>query len=91
MKKKICAVLLGVLTVGLVISTDAFAASQGDVTVSYVTPENTVIDKGCKTVQTGDDTSSAWIYTLIASASGLTVLAVLMGKRRKEGEEVIGN
>ena len=93
MKQKICAMLLGLMIVIIAVSMGVSAASQGDVTVTYTTPQSTVIDKGGQQVQTGDTSSSAWIYTLVIVASTLAMLAILLGKRRKEeeGEETVEN
>lgn len=94
MKKKICAMLLGLMIAGTAMSMGVSAASQGDITITYTTPQSTVIDKGGQQVQTGDTTSSsAWIYTLVIAASTLAMLALLLGKRRKEeeDEETVGN
>lgn len=89
MKKRIIAILLGVMAASTMLSTGVSAASQGDITITYTTPQSTVIDKGGHQVQTGDETSSAWIYTLTASAAALTMLVILLGKRRKEEDEEI--
>ena len=85
--------LLGLMIVITAVSMGVSAASQGDVTVTYTTPQSTVIDKGGQQVQTGDTSSSAWIYTLVIVASTLAMLAILLGKRRKEeeGEETVEN
>ena len=93
MKKKICAMLLGLMIAGTAMSMGVSAASQGDITVTYTTPQSTVIDKGGQQVQTGDTSSSAWIYTLVIVASTLAMLAILLGKKRKEeeDEETVGN
>ena len=87
MKKKIIAILLGVMVASTTSSTGVSAASQGDVTISYTTQGSTVIDKGGQQVQTGDTSSSAWIYTLAISVSALTIAAILLGKRNREGDE----
>ncbi len=87
MKKKIIAILLGVMVASTTLSTGVSAASQGDVTISYTTQGSTVIDKGGQQVQTGDTSSSAWIYTLAISVSALTIAALLLGKRNREGDE----
>ena len=87
MKKKIIAILLGVMVASTTSSTGVSAASQGDVTISYTTQGSTVIDKGGQQVQTGDTSSSAWIYTLAISVSALTIAALLLGKRNREGDE----
>lgn len=87
MKKKICAILLGLVLTSTAGSMSVSAASQGDVTVSYITEQSTIIDKGGQQVQTGDTSSSAWIYTLAISVSALTIAAILLGKRNREGDE----
>lgn len=87
MKKKICAILLGLVLTSTAGSMSVSAASQGDVTVSYITQQGTLIDKGGQSVQTGDTSSSAWIYILAISASALTITALLLGKRKREEDE----
>ena len=87
MKKKICAILLGMIVASTAVSMDVLAVSQGNVTVTYISQQSTIIDKGGHQVQTGDTSSSAWIYTLAVSVSALTIAAILLGKRNREGDE----
>ena len=89
MKKKICAMLLGLMIAGSAMSMGVSAASQGAITISYTIPQSNavVIDKGGNQVQTGDTSSSAWIYTLAGAASLLAMVWILLSKRRKEEED----
>ena len=88
-KQKIIAVLMGVLASGMVAAGSVSAASQGGITISYTIPQSNavVIDKGGNQVQTGDTSSSAWIYTLAGAASLLAMVWILLSKRRKEEED----
>ncbi len=98
-KKKIIVMLMGVLAAGMIGAGSASAASQGNVTMTYTvqqanvvpgtdnTPNAVIIDKGGNQVQTGDTSSSAWIYTLAGAASLLAMVWILLGKRRKEEED----
>ena len=89
MKKKICAMLLGLMIAGTAMSMGVSAASQGGITISYTIPQSNavVIDKGGNQVQTGDTSSSAWIYTLAGAVSLLAMVWILLSKRRKEEED----
>ena len=92
MKKKICAVLLGVLIASVAVSTGVSAASSSGTTITYTTGEAlqtpdggvTIIETGAgRPVQTGDTSSSAWIYSLVMAGSTLAILAILLGKNRE--------
>lgn len=92
MKKKICTMLLGLVIASTALSAEAYAESFGNITVTYEytgaqqTPDGgaTIIETGAgRPVQTGDTSSSAWIYTLGAAGSTLIILAVLLGKKRE--------
>lgn len=91
-KKKICAVLLGVLIASAAVPIGASAASSGETTITYTTREAlqtpdgnaTIIETGVgRPVQTGDTSSSAWIYIWVMAGSTLTILALLLGKNRE--------
>lgn len=90
MKKKIFAMLLGLVIASASVPIGVSAAPSGETIITYTTPAApqtpdggaTIIETGAgRPVQTGDTSSSAWIYTLGAAGSTLIILAVLLGKK----------
>ena len=92
MKKKIFAMLLGLVIASASVPIGVSAAPSGETIITYTTPAApqtpdggaTIIETGAgRPVQTGDTSSSAWIYSLVMAGSTLAILAILLGKNRE--------